>query len=358
MSYSECNDGLSDFDDLELDAGMAWFRESLSLNSKSEIHDFSFGISPTHSSDSGVDNLEDYLFDFENRACFSNEWLEEGHFNNDAIRDATDGLPWMEQHNRDKLMGKLKVRRKTKLEETIDEDHCYTNRVLENHSSDNTTINVLQVGKQSCRGSQALMDMKRLSSHPFEGTKRAASTKKTDENLEEMTLKSTLDRCTNRNAVMARLNRERKKRYVNNLESEVSTLRKMNSSLSEENQNLKVSISKCREELAYLQNVLGNQSMLSSVIKAVSGIAGVNLKGIVKTSGKNNADDKNSTTVDKDIPANGDKSQKWLKEDTINGEQYPTSANSIGNGVCLHVQQENVSIEFCHHCSAHATASK
>lgn len=351
MLHSECNDGLCDFDDLELDAGMAGFQESFSLNRKSEIRDLSFGISPTHSSDSGVDNLEDYLFEFENSACFSSEWWEEGHLDNGAMHDVTDGFPWLEQHKRGELMGKLRMPMKTKLEEAIDEDHCYTNKVLENPSSANTAISVLQVGKQSFRDTQAPINIK--------GAKRAASTKMTDDTFEEMTLKSTLDRCANRNAVMAKLNRERKKRYVNNLESEVSTLRNKNASLSEENQNLKVSISKCREELAYLQNVLGNQSMLSSVIKAVSGIRGVNLKGTVNTStGKNSTEDKSSSRVDKDIPTNGDKPQKLLKEDTVKGEQYPIPLTSIGNGVCLHVQQENVSIEFCHHCSAHATSSK
>ena len=361
MLHSASTDGLYDFDDMEVNADIAGFGDDLLLPSKSEIHDLCLGISPTHSSDSGVDNIEEYMFDFENISCYSNDlWKAEGRSFEDGMVGVSDDISQLERLKESEIWSHFKIPRRTKLEETIDEDHCYTSRVPEDHSLQSVATKALHMETQNNTGKQASYSKVIELPSPcsmLESDKAELTERTNEEMLEELACKSTSDRCGNRNAVMARLNRERKKKYVSNLESEVSTLRKQNASLSEENQNLKVSISDCREELAYLRNVLENQSMLSSVITAVSGVVGVNLKGIVKASNdKNKFGDKRSISANKGIAIGSNRSQQYHKAESENGEQNSAPFISEGNGVCLHVQQENVSIEFCHHCSAHATS--
>lgn len=359
MLHSEWKDRIFRFDDVVSDAYTVGFQESSPMCNFSQLEDLSFGVSPTHSLDSGVDNIEEYLFDFENKSCFSNDLWEEEH-SDDNMVDVTNDLCSLGLRKEDESKSNLRMIKKSKLEETIEEDHCYTSKRFGSDSLDSkTTIDVLEVGMQCCQDNQVLL-------HKANQIARQASAEKEnnrfmksgcEDPLEGMTLRSTSDRCNNRNAVMARLNRERKKRYVSNLESEVGTLRKQNTSLLEENQNLKTNVSKCREELAYLRNVLENQSMLSSVIQAVSGIPGVNLKGIVNaSSGKNKIEEKTSTSLDKDTYACGHKKQKLQNEENYIGKDTSQSFSSKQSGVCLHVQQENVSIQFCHYCSAHATS--
>ena len=359
MLRSGWKDGISSFNDVVSDADIVGIQEGLPMYSFPQLEDLSFGVSPTHSLDSGVDNIEEYLFDFENKSSFSNDLWEEEH-SDDYMFDVANDLCSLGLCKKEEPKSSFRINKKTKLEETIEEDHCYTSRGFESDSLDSkTSIDVLQVGIQGNQGSQIL-------SSTATQMARRASTEKENKNfvkngsedaLEGMILRSTSDRCSNRNAVMARLNRERKKRYVSNLESEVGNLRKQNTSLLEENQNLKTNMSKCREELAYLRNVLENQSMLSSVIQAVSGIAGVNMKGIVTASGgRNKIDEKTSVSADKDEYACGHKKQELQNEKKYIGENTSQSFNSKQSGVCLHVQQENVSIAFCHYCSAHATS--
>ena len=356
LNQDSCTmNGLGDFSLEDLDADMDGFRESLSSYRKSDIHEFYLGISPTHSADSGVDNIEEYMFDFENNSCFANELWEEKTAEEDAIVNVTDDLPWLGSlTTQTESKGTLKNSSKSKLEETIDEDHCYT--TIRGAPSNVTcpagdTASFQKIDQKDGVKREHLQSQ--MASHGITTEKTAKGRTNV---FEKIAVEDSSERCNNRNAIMARLNRQRKKRYVGNLESEVSTLRKQNTSLLAENSDLKVSISKCREELTYLRHVLENQSMLSSVIKAVSCVPGVNLRGVVKASDK--VDKSENKASGKGRFGNIAKQEGLNEGNGIHQGESSSAQKSNGSGVCLHIQKENVSIEFCHHCNLHSTSEK
>lgn len=76
--------------------------------------------------------------------------------------------------------------------------------------------------------------------------------------------------CSNRNAVMARVNRERKKMYVQSIEQKLKTLDQENKILKGRILEQDQRVEKLNEEVAYMRNVLKNQTMVSSLLKALN----------------------------------------------------------------------------------------
>lgn len=76
--------------------------------------------------------------------------------------------------------------------------------------------------------------------------------------------------CSNRNAVMARVNRERKKKYVESIEQKLKTLDQENKSLKSRIIEQDKKMEKLNEEVAYMRNVLKNQTMISTLLKALN----------------------------------------------------------------------------------------
>lgn len=332
--------GLGEFNLAEFDAEMTGLNESISMFTKSDGSSFCLGISPTHSTDSGVDNIEEDMFDFENSSSYSENWWGDLPEDSCASYTLPDTIP-----SRKEEKSPLIRSRKCRLEEVIDEDHCYTSKeILTSSGQTNGPMAAMSATadvKNKYSSGHALLKTTEKTNDlmMMQGMDSKECNEKGGKIFEKISVEDASDRCNNRNAVMARLNRQRKKRYISNLESEVSTLRQRNTSLLAENRDLKVSMSKCREELAYLRNVLENQSMLANVIKAVSSVPSVNLKGVVNTSGKRHEDENRAVN-------------------DLHRANSPMDTISNPSGVCLHVQKENVSIEFCHHCSSHARSDQ
>ncbi|XP_045673877.1 CREB/ATF bZIP transcription factor isoform X2 [Phyllostomus hastatus] len=137
-------------------------------------------------------------------------------------------------------------------------------------------------------------------------------------------------------AAAARLNRLKKKEYVMGLESRVRALAAENQELRVENRELGKRVQALQEESRYLRAVLANETGLARLLSRLSGV-GLRL----------------TTSLFRDSPAGdhdyalpvGKQQQDLLEEDDSAG------------GVCLHVDKDKVSVEFCSACARKASSS-
>ncbi|XP_077996839.1 uncharacterized protein LOC144450144 [Glandiceps talaboti] len=134
-----------------------------------------------------------------------------------------------------------------------------------------------------------------------------------------------------KNAIAAKENRQKKKKYVETLESENQKLSADNERLNTESSELKRKVSSLEEEVLYLKSVLAHQSTLSKLLKNI-GKTDVNLTTSFNT----------KTT-----------SEPRTKRRKMNND----SSTSTSGGVCLHVSQDNVSLELCSKCASMAKGS-
>lgn len=139
----------------------------------------------------------------------------------------------------------------------------------------------------------------------------------------------------NKNAVAARINRLKKKEYVNGLENKVGSLSSENRILKQENVQLNKRVEELEDETRYLRAVLANESMLAQLLSRLSGVNGMKLSSSL-FQGSNKNDDHDYA----------------LPRKRVKVEEKETSG-----GVCLHVDKNNVSVEFCTKCAESASAS-
>uniref|UniRef100_G3TDL8 CREB/ATF bZIP transcription factor n=1 Tax=Loxodonta africana TaxID=9785 RepID=G3TDL8_LOXAF len=136
--------------------------------------------------------------------------------------------------------------------------------------------------------------------------------------------------------LITRLNRLKKKEYVMGLESRVRGLAAENQELRAENRELGKRVQALQEESRYLRAVLANETGLARLLSRLSGV-GLRL----------------TTSLFRDSPAGdhdyalpvGKQQQDLLEEDDSAG------------GVCLHVDKDKVSVEFCSACARKASSS-
>lgn len=133
-----------------------------------------------------------------------------------------------------------------------------------------------------------------------------------------------------KNAIQAKMNREKKKAYIKSLEDDVEQLKKENKTLKVNNEKLQKSYKTMEEELEYFRSVLANQSALSSLLKNIPQVKNVQLSSSFSRKRK-------SIESDHDYPL---------------PKKIADSA-----GVCLHVHQDKVSLEFCAKCSSAASVN-
>ena len=139
-----------------------------------------------------------------------------------------------------------------------------------------------------------------------------------------------------KNAIAARINRQKKKEYVSELESSVSTLSSDKAELKSKCSRLEQTVEELRTEVKYLKSVLVNQSSLSTLLQNIPGISDVRLSSSL-TRGKH---------VRTEEPVEPSDSPAFKR---------PRTQPSFTGGVCLHVADKNVSIEFCSRCNASAS---
>ncbi|KAH9492427.1 hypothetical protein Btru_051078 [Bulinus truncatus] len=141
---------------------------------------------------------------------------------------------------------------------------------------------------------------------------------------------STEDRCK-KNALQAKLNREKKKAYIKSLEAEIETLKCHNNDLKSENGDFKLKNAELEKEVEYLKSVLFNSSALSAVLKNIDSASGVRLSSTI-TNRKRKLENPSSCFRVND-------SERQIKK-------------KMNAGICLHVSSDQTSIELCAHCSS------
>lgn len=181
--------------------------------------------------------------------------------------------------------------------------------------------------------------------------------------------------CLSKSAVAARENRQKKKKYIQELESNFTNMKEENDCLRSQVDNLEAEVKSLNSEVAYLKNVLANQSTLSKLLKNIPNISGVrlrtsenqvhvpgNVQGDVKSCVKKspyvsslkrrNEEDHMYASYNSNRVVGGSFSGSSKKLCTL------SSKNLGGGGVCLHVEQGDVSLEFCAECSEKATKAR
>lgn len=138
----------------------------------------------------------------------------------------------------------------------------------------------------------------------------------------------------NKNAMAARINRLKKKEYMNGLEQRVGSLTSENQLLRQENSSLNKRVEELENETRYLRAVLANESMLAQLLSRLSGVNGM----------------KFSTSL--------------FQESSENDHDYAMPRKRVkvedkgaAGGVCLHVDKDHVSVEFCTKCAESASSS-
>ena len=94
-----------------------------------------------------------------------------------------------------------------------------------------------------------------------------------EESLQSSSMASSRGRkptCFSRNAVLARQNRLKKKKYVEDLENELQELRKENSKLKVSLTGYSKDVELVRKENIYLRNVLANSKEISQLIRSIN----------------------------------------------------------------------------------------
>ncbi|XP_076596561.1 CREB/ATF bZIP transcription factor [Chaetodon auriga] len=138
----------------------------------------------------------------------------------------------------------------------------------------------------------------------------------------------------NKNAIAARLNRLKKKEYVSGLEKKVGILSSENNMLKQENSQLTKRVEELEDETRYLRAVLANESMLAQLLSRLSGVNGMKLSSSLFQGPDSNDHD------------------YALPRKRVKVEEKETSG-----GVCLHVDKNHVSVEFCTKCAERASTS-
>ncbi|XP_044588424.1 uncharacterized protein LOC123267698 isoform X1 [Cotesia glomerata] len=78
--------------------------------------------------------------------------------------------------------------------------------------------------------------------------------------------------CLNRNALMARANRQKKKKYVEHIESKLMHYRQEIKELTTKNQKQCIDLKRLTAEVSYLKNILNNNSSITSLLKSINEI--------------------------------------------------------------------------------------
>ncbi|KAH3704503.1 hypothetical protein DPMN_079559 [Dreissena polymorpha] len=143
-----------------------------------------------------------------------------------------------------------------------------------------------------------------------------------------------LDERNKKNAVQAKLNREKKKAYINSLQDEIEKLREENATIQAARQKDITEKKALLEEVEYLKSVLANESAIAGLLKNIGNVNNVKLS--TSFGKKRNAD---------------------LDDHDYSNVSQKKSRNAKTAGVCLHVDDGSVSLEFCSKCSSMSKSS-
>lgn len=159
-----------------------------------------------------------------------------------------------------------------------------------------------------------------------------------------------------KNAIAARENRQKKKKYVEGLENDVTKLKEENKTLKTRNESMATMIRKLSDEVKYLRSVLANESTISLLLKSVASTPGISLSSsLMQSSGSEGNEKENDKQEEREYVTRSKKKRSGdILEGTAPGKR--TRSSSSG-GVCLHVNNGKVSLELCAKCERKAAKS-
>ena len=161
------------------------------------------------------------------------------------------------------------------------------------------------------------------------------SISKTDRTKPSVAMVESIPEKNRKNAEAARQNRLKKKRYLEELEKERSTLKTENVILKTKCHEYQSKCQKLQSEVEYLKTVLANDSCLATLIQNIPNVPGVRLTSSFASRKRPNPE----------VQESGPSRIKGIKRQALSG------------GVCLHVAKDVVSVEFCQNCSKQALSS-
>lgn len=158
-----------------------------------------------------------------------------------------------------------------------------------------------------------------------------------------------------RNAIAARENRQKKKKYVEGLENDVAELKEENKTLKTRNESMTSMIRKLSDEVKYLRSVLANESTISLLLKSVVSTPGISLSSsLMQSSGSEENENENKEEERQYVT----RSKKRRSDDsTEEATSSKRTRSSPSGGVCLHVNNGKVSLELCAKCERKAKQS-
>lgn len=132
----------------------------------------------------------------------------------------------------------------------------------------------------------------------------------------------------NKSALQARLNREKKKAYIAGLEKQVGIMKKEKADLERKVNSLEEKSAALDDQVMYLKSVLANESVLAKLISNINGSKTAELSS--------------SSVMGK---------KRKLDEDCNDRRTKVHKSSGTSSGICLHVSDERLSLELCHHCA-------
>lgn len=275
-------------------------------------------LSPTHSTDSGIENGLDPVL-----SCISSTFGDES-LDLEAFKDSEDLLDF------DFLLGDdFKIPPKS----------CETSKSCTKSDPD-VPLGVLKSNKNS---NSALPAKNKTVLEPF------ASHGVLDE--------AVLLEKNRKNAIAARENRQKKKTYLQNLEKEAAKLREENTSLKNHAKEQQSTIEKFAEEVDYLKSVIANQSTISLLLKNITNTPGISFSSSLVSNaspqpGKGTKVEEEEVENRRYITRKRSAAEtSCVNKSSKKARARPSTTDRRGGGVCLHVQQDRVSLELCAQCN-------
>ncbi|XP_050405788.1 CREB-H transcription factor homolog let-607 [Patella vulgata] len=343
--------------------------------------------SPFHQSDSGVSEMSEIENDFINPETVDSSCSTGSEIMLDELVEAIEFSPFGANNEDDDLMGYMSRRNNSQsISEGADGDLA---RYMANKKTDksfrfNTVLNPSEsVGKENAMvtrsGSKGRSLLNKSSNHKVVPNSATSAGSVVNSNQKDSTVTLleneaphgikkvkilkviktlpditpaetaaqvgfALDDRNRKNAMNAKMNREKKKAYIQKLEESIDGYKSENQKLKFENEKLQDDKLALEEQVEYFKSVLANQSTLSKVLNTMENLKGVRLSTSLSV-GSRKRGLKSDHTYDSKRP----------RFESI--EATSSTDHSKTAGVCLHVDNDIVSLEFCSHCSNMANTS-
>lgn len=212
--------------------------------------------------------------------------------------------------------------------------------------------------------SASASNLKQQSLKPKTSTRASTSTTVTEMNSKDTELSEAEK--SKKNAIAARENRVKKKKYLEGIEKELKDLRKDNETLKAKERLHDQVVGKLQNEVSYLKNVLANQSTLSTLMNRLVSTPGLSFNLATEEPSTETHDDENRVDDSDDhyepeqptgnvlrgsqtrYQTRGTKRKVPTEQETTGQKK---SRNGVKGGICLHVGQDMVSLKFCSQCS-------